>query len=330
MVSAGSFAVNLLARGLSAQEFGAFVLLYGVLLTLQLANTALVFYPLSIRLGLVALVERPRLFGASLILALALSVLSSLLLSLGLAVLGFSWLILPSVVAFLTWQIQEAFRRSLLALFRIRTAVLGDGIPAPSARHWPCWPVLASHAEFHIGPLRHGTHVAGRGRRAIDSLAELRPAGLQFLRGTAAEFWRIGGIWSVGDAAVSLALNAGDPLVLAVTTGMTDAVASLQAATNIANLSNPILIGLCNIIPQTVAQGRAEGARSAWKAARVYILLGLGVLLPFAAFFVVAPGLGLRWVDGADSPDLGVTTPLRILMIGSLISYAADMVISYL
>ena len=84
------------------------------------------------------------------------------------------------------------------------------------------------------------------------------------------EFWAIGS-WSLLNNVVSLLRIQILPWTLAAVGG-TAAAASFQAALNVVNLTNPVILGLCNVIPQTAARAQQSGGNAeAWRAARVYI-----------------------------------------------------------
>jgi Na+-driven multidrug efflux pump len=116
------------------------------------------------------------------------------------------------------------------------------------------------------------------------------------------------------------------PWVLAALAG-TAATASLQAALNIANMINPIIIGMGNAIPQVAAHAyRTEGAIGASRAAYGYVLFGLGPMLLISAVTVLMPGLLLRAVYGPSSPYLSAAIGLQLLAVAGVLDYIAEMI----
>lgn len=329
IVSGGTFLVNvLLARGLPSAEYGVFALLFGGLLTLQIINAALLFHPLSVRLIVAREDDRGSLLSASLILLTLLSVCLGAVLSLLLASLGRSDLIPPALACFLLWQIQEGLRRGLLSGFRYRAATVGDAVS------------YLGQAVVVIGFTLHGSltlESALYSMAATSALAalvqflqlDLNSRGQLRLRQTAVDYWSIGGGWSLGNA---LLLHGRTQLLLfglAASSGAA-AVASFQAAVNIVNLSNPVMLGLCNIIPQTASQASTQGSAHAWRATRAYIFLAMPPILAYSAVLLIAPEQVLSIVYGTGSEYLGMSLAVRLLVVAALVGYAADVVVSFL
>lgn len=328
VVSLGTFLLSiLLARHLPPVEYGAFALVLGVLLLVQVINSSLIFYPMSIRSAVLPVTARPRLVGRSLVLLGLLGVPFMLAMVAGLIVAARAELLLPLLIYFAVWQAQEALRRSLFAAFRHRDALVGDiiGYLGPVLivglllRHRPVTLTevflclsLASAAALLV------THLQVR--------ADFRD--LRGLRATIVEFWSLGR-WSLANNLT------GASRIQIVLFGLTAlfgvaATASFQAVLNVINLANPVLLGLCNVIPQTAAQKFRDGYGVAWQAARSYALVGAApVMLGYGAL-LVAPDLVLRLLYGANSAYADLVLPIRILAAGWLLGYAADMVCSYM
>jgi len=129
VVSLGNFlTVIVLARFLPLVEFGAYAVLFEVVLFLNSIAASLITYPLSVK-GAAA--ERDvvrRLTGASVVMTLLLGV------PLGIATLGGALAVgrvslAPWIIAaMILWQLQEALRRALTAHLRFSTALPGDAI----------------------------------------------------------------------------------------------------------------------------------------------------------------------------------------------------------
>jgi O-antigen/teichoic acid export membrane protein len=244
--------------------------------------------------------------------------------ALGTTLLEVDNIMLPACLCYLCWQAQETSRRCLLADFRYRAAVAGDGlayvgqalliallawldaITLPAALYMMS-ATFAAGALVHASRLRYGwPHLAEARRLAID-------------------YFPIGK-WSLVSYQLVLLRFQIFPWILAALAG-TAATASLQAGLNIANIMNPIIFGIGNAIPQIAAQERRSGGViGAARSARGYVLFGLGPILLICAAVVLMPDLLLRTVYGASSPYLTVATGLQLLAVAGVLDYIAEMI----
>ncbi|PZW38685.1 O-antigen/teichoic acid export membrane protein [Humitalea rosea] len=329
IVSGGTFLANiLLARYLSAHDYGVYVLLMGGMLTLQLVNATMLFHPLSVSLVLASEADRPRLLKTALVLVVVASSALSAGLAVVLAALGYAALVLPAVCCFLSWQVQEGMRRGLLAAFRHRAATLGDAVSylGQSA-------IVIGLVAFDVLTPAHALYGLA-GTCCVAAVLQGRQLGLRFrtkliLRRTVATFWSVGGAWSLGNGLLSNARLQVLPWALAVGAGPA-AAAGFQAALNIVNLSNPFVMGLCNIIPQAAAQASNQGAAKAWRDVRVYFLVAVPPLLAFALLVLVVPEQLLLLVYGSSSAYLGAALSVRLLVVAAMAGYFTDMVVAFL
>ena len=329
LVSLGAFLVNVqLARHLPAEQFGTFALLFGGFLGLQLFSSSLLLYPMSIRLPLLQGIDRARLYAATILLVAAACVPLCIVLSAALIGFGRSDLVPPALALFICWQMQEAVRRGLLAEFRHGDAIYGDAI---------CYygQVAALAALTYFGHLTlanalysmAGAYALG----AVIQAAQLRLRLSHFadLRATAAEFWSIGS-WSLGNNVVSILRIQILPWALAASGGPA-AAASFQAVLNVVNLTNPVILGLCNIIPQTAASAQHSGGNTgAWRAARIYMLIGAPPTYAYYALVGLLPWVPLTIFYGSGSPYASLTLPAQLLVLAWSIGYYAEMICSYL
>ena len=328
VVSLGTFLLNIvLARHLSPAEYGTFALVLGTLLLVQVITSSLVFYPMSIRSAAMAAGDRPRLIGRSLALLGLLGVPLILIVGAGLAIMGRTELLFPLLAYFVAWQTQEALRRSLFAEFRHRDALVGDIVGYIG-------PVLVVLFLLQRGPLVLTDVFLGLSLASMAALAvtylQARPdfRDLASLRVTIREFWSLGR-WSLANNLT------GASRIQIMLWGLTAlfgaaATASFQAALNVINLANPVLLGLCNVIPQAAAQKFRDGYGTAWQAARVYARLGAAPILLCYGVLLAAPEFVLHILYGANSAYIGLVLPIRILAVGWLLGYMADMVCSYM
>jgi O-antigen/teichoic acid export membrane protein len=324
-VSGGNFLLNvLLARTLSQEDYGQFALFLGAIFLLRAVDYSFISYPLSVRLCVVTDEERPRLLGNTVVLSVALSLVLLVFMALGTAVLEEEKILLPACLCYLCWQAQETSRRFLLADFRYREAVAGDGIAYVgqvlliAVLLWIDSVTLsaalyAMSATFVIGALVHVLKL----RFARADFAELRSLAL--------EYFSIGK-WSLVSYQLVLLRVQLFPWLLAAFAG-TAATASLQAGLNIANMMNPIIFGIGNTIPQIAAQAhRSGGVLGASRAAYHYVLFGLGPILVISAAGILMPDLLLRTAYGPSSPYLDVAVGLQLLAVSGVLDYIAEMI----
>ncbi len=164
----------------------------------------------------------------------------------------------------------------------------------------------------------------------------------ELVRVTAA-FWEIGR-WILAYSAISFLRLQICPWALAATSGP-GAAAMFQAAMNLINVANPVVLGLSNIVPQIAAKalrgpddGEAERGSSearqsfarSWQTVRFYPLLGLPAVAAFYGLIFVAPAFTLRILYGAQSEYMVLTTAVQILAVSALMSYGADTMSSFL
>jgi len=328
VVSIGMFATQLaLARGLPPAEYGVFVLVLGGMMTLQLCNATLIFHPMSVRVP-TANADRASLLGASLLLLLALSALLGAGLGLAVAALGRPDLAAPAVTAFLAWQLQEGLRRGLLSGMRHAAAVTGDTVTYVGQALAVLGLTLAGaasaatalHALAACSLLGAAAHAA--------RLAPARPA-RHMLRATRRDYWSIGGMPALGGGLLGLLRIMIVPWTLGVLAGAGQ-VAALQAASNVVNLVNPLILGLGNIIPQVASAAWQRNPASAWPAARLYGLAAAPPLVLFSAAVLAKPDLVLRTFYGEASEYLTLGLALRLMVLVALSSYVVEVVISFL
>jgi O-antigen/teichoic acid export membrane protein len=329
VVSAGAFLVNVqIARNLPASEYGTFALLLGAFMALQLFNSSLLLYPMSIRLPVMEKDDKKALQATTVLLVLGLCIPLCAALAIGLVVLGRGDLALPAVIAFLCWQMQESLRRGLLSEFRHGTAIIGDA----TAYHGQVVAVAAltfSHelALPHVFEVMAVAYAVGALIQALQLRLSFNP--IANLRQTATSFVSVGS-WSLVNNLISTLRVQLLPWSLAAVSGPA-AAAGFQAALNVVNLTNPILIGLQNVIPQTAAHAQHSGGNAeAWRASRTYVLMGLPPIVGYYGVVFLVPSLFLSLFYGAGSPYVSLTVPLQILAVAWVMGYVTDMTCSYL
>jgi O-antigen/teichoic acid export membrane protein len=322
-VSAGNFLLNiLLARTLSEADYGQFVLFLGAIFALRAFDYSLISYPLSVRLSVASDEERAGLLGNTVLLSVALSFVSVLAMALGTTLLEADDIRLPACLCFLCWQAQETSRRCLLADFRYRAAVAGDGtayvgqpllivllawlgnVTLPSA-------LYVMSASFAIGALVHASKL----RFARPDFSQTRLL--------AREYFSIGK-WSIVNYQLVLFRYQLFPWMLVGAAGIA-ATASFQAGANIASMMAPIILGIGNAVPQVAAQAHATGGViGASRAAYGYALFGLAPILVMCAAAVLMPEFLLRTVYGPSSPYVAAAMALQLIAVSGVLDYIAD------
>ncbi|NNM74081.1 lipopolysaccharide biosynthesis protein [Enterovirga aerilata] len=328
IVSVGAFVVNVtLARHLPPAEFGVYALLVGAMLLLQLVTGSLLFYPLSIRRNAREAQDGRALVRATFVLTLLFCAPLSLTLAAVLLWAGRGDLAAGVTFYFAAWQLQEMARRSLMAELAHRTALPGDALSYIGQAAVVISLGLAGELTLSRAFIGMGACAAAAGALQLAQAGALRRGPVRLGR-TFREFVALGG-WSLLNGSL-LALRY--PLLawtLALLNG--PAVAGeLQAAANVVNMANPIILGLCNIIPQTAARAHPEGKARAWQAARPYALVGAPPILVIYALACIAPGPILAAIYGPGSPYVQLANAVQILAVASALNYGTDMICSYL
>jgi O-antigen/teichoic acid export membrane protein len=325
VVSLGNFSLNmLLARTLSAKDYGEFVLFLGAIFMLRNVDYSLISYPLSLRLCVPSDEERRSLLGNTILLAAALNLVLVVVMALGATLLEAGHIVLAACLCYFCWQAQETLRRFLLADFRYRAAVAGDGIAyigqvlLVALLAWfdaitlPAALYMMS-VTFGIGAVVQASNL----RYAWPNVAEARLLAREYLSI---------GKWSF--VTYQLVLCRLQLLVWSLAAfGGTAATASFQAGQNVANMMAPINLGIGNAIPQVAAHAyRAGGVIGASRAACGYVLFGFAPILLIAAAAVLMPELLLRTAYGPSSPYLAGATALQLLALAGVLDYIAEMI----
>lgn len=329
IASLGTFALTIiLARSLPLQEYGIFALLLGVLMVLHMVTSSLLFYPMSLNGSIGTESAGVALLRTIFVLLSGVCLAAAGVLALACISVDRVDLIGPVVIYFLCWQAQEACRRYLFTKLRFAAAVPGDVISYLG--QVGVLLLLAYDGRMSVA----GAFYAMALTSGIAALIQAWQAGL-FARpeersGTAAiirDCWSLGS-WSLANNLLSISRVQILFWVMAALGGAT-LPAFLQAGLNVVNLMNPVVIGLCNIIPQTAARAHGEGKAQAWRATRPIVLSGVPVAILFFVIVIAAPGTVLGLIYGSTSPYVSLTWPVQILALTAIASYATDMVCSY-
>ncbi|WP_247895987.1 lipopolysaccharide biosynthesis protein [Azospirillum brasilense] len=336
VVSLGMFAINIqLARTFPSEEYGTFVFFLSVLLALQVVNVSLIQYPLSVEGAVLDRAERRTLAGrAVLMTAGSILPLSGIVALVGYG-LGMPELVGPAVLYFIVWQVQEIGRRGLMSGLKHDKALWGDSVTYLGQIAVLNLMALGGHLTLErVFIAMTGPALAG----AVVHFAILRPRfdGLSDLPAVVRRFWSIGH-WALANNLFLMLRVQSLVWLMAAMDGMAS-TAAFQAVVNLVNIANPIIIGMGNLVPQIAARGRStlhteagglHPDEQAWLAIRGYVVIGAAPLLVYYSLGLLFPDQMLHIVYGAMSPYADQEWPLRLLSIGALAGYLAEMVCSY-
>jgi O-antigen/teichoic acid export membrane protein len=313
IVSAGNFGLNiLLARSFSEVDYGAFGLIFSFVLFLNTLHQAFVIFPLSVEGAAVA----PSRLGYFLALAASLTLLETILFFpvIGGAALsvGRLALFLPASAFMLTWQLQEVWRRALIARGRYATAIGNDFVryigtlAALLALSWlrllslpSIFLLLIAASLVTSWPLLAPLLAEGRGvRRKLKS--ELRA------------HWRMAA--PVMGANLLAVLSTQWFLWLLAWGHDLASSATLVALANIVGFAGPVMYGLENILVPEIARQRDSLTFTALKRLMGRCGLAGGLLVtPFFAVVLIWPSLVLHLFYGAHKSYAQFSLALQML-----------------
>jgi O-antigen/teichoic acid export membrane protein len=233
----------------------------------------------------------------------------------------------PALLWFAAWQCQETLRRVLFSELRHRAALLGDAISYLGQAAGVAF--LALNGALTLPRAMVVLALTSAAAAFVQYIQVNSPwRGPQRLRQTANAFWAIGR-WSLASSiATALRVN-GLMWLIALVASRSD-VAQFQATLNVVSVVNPVLMGLCNIIPQTAARASNQGLSKAWRVTLQYASLGFLPILFYYAFAFTMPGLVLRTFYGGESPYLAISAGVQIMSMAYILNYICEMVCSYL
>lgn len=328
IVSLGTFLVSvMLARTLPSSEYGVYALLLATAAALQLPNTSLVAYPLGVRLATTDSEECARLSTSSVGVVAAFSLALSITIVVALFSLGRPDLIAPVVSWFVLSQIQQATRRAHLANLELSEAIAGDLLTYFGQA--VVVGVLARAGDLSLAAVLYCMAAAAALGAAVQGIRmPLTARGLHTPHRWVRENASLGG-WSLASGLTAVLRGYILFWIVAVLAGPST-VASLQAALNVFFLLNPLLFGLCNLLPQVTTRAYAHGdKRAAWRVAQSYMLVALLPTLSYLAFVLAFSPFVLRVFYGEGSPYLTLGPILPILAVFTGATMMAELIICY-
>ena len=324
-VSAGNFITTiLLARALLSHEYGIYALLFALMQFMYSLHAAVILYGLSL-LGAAGTDAGLRpLTGRSLVLTAELGTLLGA--AAGTLAIFFhrAWLAPWILLAFLSWQLQEATRRALISKLRLRDAVWGDALSyLGQAGMIAC--LFFGHRLTLVSAFQAMAMTS-----AAAWLLQIFQLRLRF-QDFRASARLIPGFWGVGRGALLAKIAEafmGQALLWFLALRGIAEVASFQSLLNLARITNPVMFAIGSVVLPSVA---AQPGRpvAGLRTTRRYALLGALVLLPYFGAALLIPGTILRLLYGADSVYAGLGLGLRVFVLGSALAYTAHILTMY-
>ena len=296
MVSLGNFALNVsLARILPVGEYGIYAVAMSFLLFFNTLHQAFIIYPLSVQTAVSKTHLQPLRIAAALTLPAAAPVL--LVMAAGLWSIGHIGLLAVTYFALLTWQLQEVFRRSLIARGRYGLTMLIDSVrylgPLPAilalgvtVTVTNVYLVIAALSAMSILPLVSWLWQS----KAVFSISK-----------ELAGHWRLAS--PVLGANLLSVFTTQWFLWLLAWRHTPDAAAGLVALTNVVAIASPVMLGAENILVPKVARARSELNHAGLMAlVGRYCLACMALVAPFFLAIALFPRRILALIYGASSP----------------------------
>ncbi len=313
VVSFGNFALNVtLARALSAADYGALSVSLSFILFFNTLHQALVTYPLSVHGATAGQARYRYLVAVAAILTPACALIFVPALGAGLFSVARLDLLPLAIFALLSWQLQEVFRRGLLARARYPVAIAVD---------------LIRYVGTFLAALALVPHLTIAGVFLLIgtiSLLAILPAApltwgslasaLRNVRTEIAGHWRMAA--PVLGANMLAALSVQWFLWLLAWHQDTGGAAALVALANVVAISSPIMFGMENILVPEVARGqdRLTFSDLLHLVRRRGLLCG-ALIAPFFLLILAFPEGAVRIFYGRATPYAAYPEALRILVL---------------
>ena len=328
VVSSGNFLTNwILAKYLAPTEYGAFGLLFGILLFANSLHSSLVTTPLGIKSPSAEPVEQKRLTGFALLFSLVLAVPMTMVCAAACLYLHRGRMLGWVIVAMALWFTQETLRRALMANLRHRDAVWGDVLSYLGQAGAIFYLQRAGTLNVTKTFLVMGVTSAVA---ALVQMIQTRVSAPEWvsLRVEVRKFWALGRWVLFANLANVLTVQA-FPWSLAVFRGLPQA-AAFQAVANLLGVSHPLIFGIGNLIVPASARAMAkDGIAEAKRAALSYGSQGAFLLVPYLVVLFCFPQTVLALFYGAASPYVSFTYGLRIFVIVYALIYLAQVLSSF-
>lgn len=328
-VSLGNFMTQIiLARSLSHSTYGVFALIFGILLFLFTCQSSLIGYPLSLDGAMIGKAELRKVASASALLTLLLAIpLSSLVIgaTFVLHVAAITWAVL---LAMAFWQLQETFRRALMAHLRHNAAIWGDAL-SYGGQAVLVW-LLARDGLLTLQRIFLVVAVTSALAALLQSLqvgwsAIPLPATLAIAR----KYWSRGK-WALLNGMNESGIRQILPWILALLYSPAEA-ASFQAVMNIVGVSHPVIFGTSNLVIPAAAEAKnRRGTAAAFRTSSWYGALSALLVLPFFGALFIWPRPALALFYGKLSPYVALGFGIRIAAFTYLVYVSSSFLAAYL
>ncbi len=328
-VSAGTFFTNLvLARNLTQEDYGIYALFFSVFLFLNNLHSSLVLYPLSTS---PAAGERLRIrretASALLVTAVVFAPVTAVLAALGLA--KASWEMLLAASAAVTgWQVQETFRRGLMAGLRHREAALGDALSylGQAAIIWALTQSGTREVSYVFWVMA-ATSAAAALLQALQ--LGLSRVSMEDVLGFARSAWKLGG-WNLAAGGAGVVSVQAYVWALAAFHGPAES-GKMLAVLAVLGLSHPLLFSLGNLLTPVAAQSyKGSGKDKIWEKIEQHWKAPAFLAGVYLLFLILLPGSALKILFGVKSHYLSITSEVRIGAFAYLILFLSQKYLCYL
>jgi O-antigen/teichoic acid export membrane protein len=328
-VSLGNFLTNvILARNLAPHDFGVYAILFGVMLFIYGAHSALVAYPLSIRGATASKDGLVQLTTFSLWLTTAVGFVLSVALVVVCFFLGHFTLGLCCAAAMFSLIIQETLRRALMAHLRFRDSFVGDSLSYLGQVAIVL--LLASIGSLSINTAflaMAATSLAAAGLQIIQLevwSARITHASLFFV-----DFWKLGR-WMLLNSIAGIFSAQLFPWILALVRGASLA-GVFQALTGVVSVTNPIVLSTVSLLlPASAKASMEHGKEKASRVATRYAFQGAALVFPYLFVAGLWPRFVLKLLYGSQSPYGGYANQLRLLAAAYCVLYISVMLAAIL
>jgi O-antigen/teichoic acid export membrane protein len=332
VASAGNFATVLfLARGLAPVEFGIFVLINSICVSVAAFHANLIVVPMVVLAAPASAAKSRTYTTTALVLTLALLPASALAVFLSSVPLHREATGLLAVIYVLAWQLQETMRRALMSKLRYRDAIWGDVINYLGQALLVGLLILWAHGTLNEAfVIMVATSLAAAAlqcwqtRLALATRTQLRAAGVAF--------WDLGKWLAVG----SLTGLGVIPLFLWLLNWFhgTEAVAAFQAVLNVLGLANPIILSIPAILVPVTANfllaRNDHGSRSLFGLGMRYAVQIELILAPLFLVLAIWPRTALILFYGKASAYCNETSVLRIAVVACVLQIPLTVLLAVL
>jgi O-antigen/teichoic acid export membrane protein len=363
VLSGGNFLTGLIVvRALPVAAYGEYGLVLTFILFLNNLHTALITFPLSLTAAVGDGTDLARHARRAMGLTLGLFVPLGIALAVATAVSSRSAVVPFAVLSLLLWQLQETARRSMMARLQNHRAIAGDVISylgqaavvllvvkfgtltvpiafaiiaATSGAAWVIQSLQLRVFSDQPGAAHEGYSRSKRSSEEDRLLREYPPCAARGLRSLTMPrrqdvtlHWSLGK-WVLLSNLVNVLTFYSAPWMLTYTHGKTD-FALLSVVAMLLNASNPVLSTVSGLITPAVARANEQGGlKAARRAAGVYAVMGLALLLPYYGLLIAAPHWVLEHLKpGSKYAEL--STPVRLYVGIYLLLYGTQVLASFL